>query len=192
MWEYIVGLLLEKIFKTRYWDYSDHKINIKGRVCLTNSIYWGILGILFIKYIHPFVEKNITSINPIVLKNATLIISCLFIIDTIISVISTINIKLTLHKIEELNNQIKEKIEELKNLSNQNMKTEIIEAMQNKIIALKKRKNRIFRKLYKRVYRLKKAFPHLQNNEITEILSKKLEFIKKDKTKEEKWYKRYI
>lgn len=186
IWEYTVGILLEKIFKTKYWDYSDHKINIKGRVCLTNSIYWGILGILFIKYIHPFVEQNITSINPNVLKNATLIITFLFIIDTTISVISTINIKAALQKIEELNNQIKEKIEELKNLNNKDIKTEIIEGMQNKINTLKKRKNRIFRKLYKRVYRLKKAFPDIQSSEITEILSRKIEFIKKEKTKEEK------
>ena len=175
-------------FKTPW----NHKINIKGRVCLTNSIYWGILGILFIKYIHPFVEQNITSINPNVLKNATLIITFLFIIDTTISVISTINIKAALQKIEELNNQIKEKIEELKNLNNKDIKTEIIEGMQNKINTLKKRKNRIFRKLYKRVYRLKKAFPDIQSSEITEILSRKIEFIKKEKTKEEKWYKRYI
>ena len=32
IWEYIVGWILEKAFKTTYWDYSDHKFNIKGRV----------------------------------------------------------------------------------------------------------------------------------------------------------------
>ena len=58
LWEYLVGYLLEKIFKTKYWDYSDHKINIKGRVCLSNSICWGILGVIFVKYIHPFVKSN--------------------------------------------------------------------------------------------------------------------------------------
>ena len=35
-WEYIVGVLLEKIFKTKYWDYSEHKFNFQGRICLTN------------------------------------------------------------------------------------------------------------------------------------------------------------
>ena len=48
LWEYLVGWLLEKVFKTKYWDYSDHKFNFKGRICLTNSIFWGILGVLFI------------------------------------------------------------------------------------------------------------------------------------------------
>ena len=59
-WEYIVGVILEKIFNTKYWDYSDHKINFQGRICLTNSICWGVLGVLFIKYIHPFAEKIIS------------------------------------------------------------------------------------------------------------------------------------
>lgn len=185
-WEYVVGVLLEKIFKTRYWDYSDHKINIKGRVCLFNSVCWGIIGVLFIKYIHPFIEKKMELVNPFILKNVVLVITILFVIDTIISIVSTINIKIALQKIEELNNQIKEKLDEVKTLTNKEIKTELVDGIQNKIDILKKKKNRLFRRLYKRVYRLKKAFPDLQSNEITEVLSKKIEFIKKDKTKEEK------
>lgn len=188
IWEYFVGVLLEKIFKTKYWDYSDHKINIKGRVCLSNSICWGILGVLFIEYIHPFIEKNIELINPLYLNIIIVIITILFITDTIISIITTINIKVALDKIEELNNQIKEKLEEIRNLSSKDIKAEMIENMQDKIDILKNRKNRLFRRLYRRVYRLKKAFPDIQSNEITEILSRKIEVIKnvKDKTKEEK------
>ena len=41
VWEYFVGFLLEKLFKTKYWDYSENKFNINGRVCLLNSIYIG-------------------------------------------------------------------------------------------------------------------------------------------------------
>ena len=37
-WEYIVGILLEKIFNTKYWDYSDHKFNFQGRICLSNYL----------------------------------------------------------------------------------------------------------------------------------------------------------
>ena len=42
-WEYLVGVLLEKIFHTKYWDYSEQKFNFQGRICLVNSICWGIL-----------------------------------------------------------------------------------------------------------------------------------------------------
>ena len=38
LWEYIVGVILEKIFHTKYWDYSHLKYNFQGRICLKNSI----------------------------------------------------------------------------------------------------------------------------------------------------------
>ena len=63
LWEYVVGVLLEKLFHTKYWDYSDHKFNYKGRICLTNSIAWGILGVLFINYIHPFIIRMLSYID---------------------------------------------------------------------------------------------------------------------------------
>ena len=39
IWEYLVGVLLEKLFHTKYWDYSKNKFNFQGRICLTNSIF---------------------------------------------------------------------------------------------------------------------------------------------------------
>lgn len=188
IWEYIVGVFLEKVFKTRYWDYSNHKINIKGRVCLFNSICWGILGMLFIMYIHPYVEKNIQLCNYNILRIIIYIITIIFLVDTIVSIVKTMNIKRALQRVEELNNQIKEKIEEIKKLNNIDIKADIVENMQDTIQNMKKKKNRLFRSLYRRVYRLKKAFPDIQSKEITEILNKKIELMKryKNRTKEEK------
>ena len=88
----------------------------------------------------------------------------------------------------------KEKIEEIKNSNTKEIKSDITQNIQNKIEDLKKKKNRLIRRLYRRVYRLKKAFPDIQSNEITEILAKKIILIKnkKEKTKEEKWYRKFI
>ncbi len=185
LWEYIVGYLLEKIFKTKYWDYSDHKINIKGRVCLSNSICWGILGILFVKYIHPFVERELQYVNPITLKIIIYIITIIFIIDTIVSIVKMNSIKNTLQKIEELNNQIKQKLDEIKKYKPKKSKKELIAESQKAIEELRKKKNRILKHLYKHVYRMKKAFPALDTIEIREVLNKKIEIIKKDKNKRE-------
>lgn len=180
-WEYFVAVLLEKIFKTKYWDYSNHKININGKVCLFNSICWGILGVIFIRYIHPYVENNLWIFNIVLLKIIVYTISLIFIFDTVISIVKIKNIKTALQKVEELNEQIKEKLEEIKKLNNKNLKADIAESMQEKIDILKRKKNRLFRRLYKRVYRLKKAFPDIQSKEIAEILSRKIEIIKKEK-----------
>lgn len=181
-WEYIVGMCLEKVFKTKYWDYSNQKINIKGRVCLKNSIYWGILGVVFIKYIHPFVVSNIAIFsNNWIFRISTYVITIVFIIDSTVSIVKVKTITSTLEKIEKLNAQIKEKIEQVKEHNLNKSKNEIGENLQLKIETLKMQKNRMFRRLYKRIYRLKMAFPTIETDEITEILSKKLETIKKEK-----------
>lgn len=52
--EYLTSYLMEKIFKARWWDYSNRKFNLNGRVCLRNVIAFGILGCLMMKVINPF------------------------------------------------------------------------------------------------------------------------------------------
>lgn len=58
IFEFIASWILEILFHQRWWDYSNAFLNIQGRVCLSFSIVWGIIGVLFINYLHPFVEKQ--------------------------------------------------------------------------------------------------------------------------------------
>ena len=172
-WEYIVGVLLEKLFQTKYWDYSDHKFNIQGRICLNNSIYWGILGIVFIRYINPFIQKELQTIDSIYLHLIIYIAFFIVIVDGVTTIAKIKNLRLALEKIERLNTQIKAKLEELKEMGTDKARKEIRR--------MDIKKTRILRKMYKNVYRLKKAFPTIDSKEITEILSKRLEIVKNSK-----------
>lgn len=185
-WEYIVGVLLEKIFKTKYWDYSDHKINFQGRICLTNSIAWGFLGIGFIEFIHPFIcsciEKIDSNLFHIIIYSSLVII----IIDIIISIIKITNIKSALDKLENLNEEIKKKIKELKERGKK--KTEEVQQIENNdeynLQKLENRRNRMMEKLYKYANRLKRAFPAINIKEISEILNRRKQMkenVSKDK-----------
>ena len=187
LWEYIVGVLLEKIFHTKYWDYSNHKINFQGRICLSNSIYWGILGVAFVKFIHPFIQEVIGKINIDILYFVIAIASLVFIIDFVASIMKFKNIKSALERIEELNNEIKEKLREIAKESEKTTeKIAITENIQKLVDDLNKRRNKIILKLYKNVYRLKKAFPAIDTKEIREILNKKIELKKIGKNKANK------
>lgn len=161
IWEYLVGVLLEKLFHTKYWDYSNHKFNFQGRICLTNSVFWGFLGIVFVKYIHPVVENLMSKIDIKILIFVYIILGIVIIVETISSIIKVKNIKVTLEKIEKLNIEIKEKLNE--------------ENVQHLIEQLKYKRNKTILRLYKNVYRLKKAFPAINTKEITEVLNKKVE-----------------
>jgi len=61
--EYLVSLIGEIIFNTKWWDYSDRVFNINGRVCLSFSLFWGILAIYLLKHLNPIVDKLIAKIK---------------------------------------------------------------------------------------------------------------------------------
>lgn len=182
LWEYIVGVILEKLFKTKYWDYSDHKFNYKGRICLTNSIAWGFLGVLFIDFIHPAIVNLLKNVDVLYLKIIVPILLILILTDAIISIVKTKNIKGTLEKVEKLNEQIKEKLAEIKKQNQEKNTTS--ENLQLLIEKINKSKNRELRRLYKRVYRLKRAFPAIDTKEFRDILNRKIE-LKNKKNKNE-------
>lgn len=91
--EYITGLLLEKIFHSKWWDYSDNDFNFNGYICLKYSLLWGVLAFFLIQFVHPVLSQVILSI-PVpskVVMTSFLIIYILT--DTIISVNETINLR---------------------------------------------------------------------------------------------------
>lgn len=53
--EYITSYVLEKSFNISLWNYSNHKFNLNGRVCLWNLILFGILSLALVHIINPFV-----------------------------------------------------------------------------------------------------------------------------------------
>lgn len=63
--EYIISFLMEKIFGFVAWTYRHKPFNINGRICLPYSIFWGILGVVWIKLVYPQVKKLIDKLNKV-------------------------------------------------------------------------------------------------------------------------------
>lgn len=84
--EYVTGYTMERLFKMKYWDYSDQKFNINGYICLSSSIAWGFLTILLTEVIHKPIAAMVTSIPALWNIAGVAIISVFFIEDTVQSV----------------------------------------------------------------------------------------------------------
>ena len=54
--EYICSLGQEICFGSVAWDYSHLPLNINGRVCLIYSLFWGFLGMAWVKWILPLLN----------------------------------------------------------------------------------------------------------------------------------------
>ena len=62
IFEYVVGFALDALFSETWWDYSEEKYNINGRITLLNSFLWGVITILFTKFLYPLIQKFKTKI----------------------------------------------------------------------------------------------------------------------------------
>lgn len=63
-WEYFVGWFLETTTHIKYWDYSHVALNIKGRVCLPVSLFWGVMSYIAVFLIHPPVARLVARVSP--------------------------------------------------------------------------------------------------------------------------------
>lgn len=183
VWEYLVSIFLEKVFHTKYWDYSENKYNLQGRVCLKNSCFWGILGIVFIYLVHPFVKKNLLLIDYNVLIYIDFIILLVLLVDTVTTIIKLIKIESNLAKLEELNEKIKEKLQEIKSIGKSVSINTTTENAKDILEKLKIKRNRLNKRLYRNVYRLKKAFPTMKSDTISKILEIKNDLKRIEKRK---------
>ena len=83
--EYLTSYLMEKIFKARWWDYSNKKFNLNGRICGQNALLFGLGGVIIIYIFHPILNNILTSLNQNVLFVISIISLIIYITDTIVS-----------------------------------------------------------------------------------------------------------
>ena len=111
--EYFTSYVMEKLFKTRWWDYSNKKFNINGRIFLTNLLFFGLMGLVMVYLVNPFLIDILNKIDPILLKCVVSILLVLFIIDFFVSFSVTSKIKnvgkvVLKDSTEEINAKVKE------------------------------------------------------------------------------------
>ena len=123
--EYITSYLMEKIFKARWWDYTNHKFHINGRVSLTTSLGFGLLGVILVYVFNPFFLKIISNIPNILFNTIMIIILLIFISDVIISFKIITNIKkenfANIKDITEIANEEVKKVLKNKSLFNKRL-----------------------------------------------------------------------
>ena len=60
--EYVLSWGQELLFGSTSWDYSNMPFNLNGRICLLYSLFWGVLGVMWIKSIYPRIAQVILKI----------------------------------------------------------------------------------------------------------------------------------
>lgn len=83
--EYTVSFFQETFLGTTSWDYSEKFLNINGRTTLIFMIFWGFLGIIFVKIVYPYFKKLLELMPKIFYDKITIILIVILSVDILIS-----------------------------------------------------------------------------------------------------------
>ena len=110
---------MEKIFKARWWDYSNKKFNINGRICLEYAMLFGIGGTLIMYFINPMITNVMNATSSTVIKVLSIVLFIIYMVDNIISYIVMFKFRSTVGNLtqgdntEEITKIIKDKFKSL-------------------------------------------------------------------------------
>ena len=183
--EYVTAVLMESIFHTSWWDYSDNKFNFQGRICLGASLGWGAFTVILFKVLHPLVESIVILYPVYVGEIGICVIGVGYVVDFVFSAAAAFRIHEKLPVIEAAMEQAKgemlvkmhEKIASVgfaKEATLENVKerlgdVEVLKEMEQKRAAitaeisaeLQKRKETMAAKVGHNMQRFVKAYPNL-------------------------------
>lgn len=86
--EYLLSYALEAIYGSRFWNYANF-LNINGRICLTYTIFWGVLSIVLINVVKGAIDKIVNKIKGKKVKIIDNILIIFFIVDIVLTVWAT-------------------------------------------------------------------------------------------------------
>lgn len=100
--ELVGGWILEKVFHTRWWDYSDKPLQFGGYICLGFSILWGLAVVFVVRLIQPLIMGLIHWMPPLLGIILLPVFGAVLLADFIITVKTIVGLKRQLGELERL------------------------------------------------------------------------------------------
>lgn len=104
--EYVTGVVMEALFKIRYWDYSDQRFQFQGHICLSSSLAWGALAIVLTRVLHAPVERLTLAIPEKILTVCLFPVTILAAADFTLSVKAALDLRDVLVKFEKAKREL--------------------------------------------------------------------------------------
>lgn len=84
--EVVAGVILERQFGRRWWDYSDRPMNLKGYICLESSLIKGVLVALAVRFLTPVLHWGLSFLPAIALQILALVLAIILAVDALVMV----------------------------------------------------------------------------------------------------------
>jgi len=143
--EYPTSWALEKLFKARWWDYSDVPLNINGRTSVPTSVAFGFAAILVMKVFIPLLDKGLGSLPEALLNILALVLISIVSIDTTLTISALTDFQKRVASIDEaFQNHMTNIVNQVYDIRN-SFYNKVIQRIA--VFKLSERKNRIAKQL---------------------------------------------
>lgn len=130
--EYATGYLLERLFHTKWWDYSKRVLNLHGRVCLRNSLLFGLMASFVVLLLDPAVQRLLLRLPGTLSLLLAAAMVCYFAADTVSTVRGILSLQEHLEKLEALREEVREKTRRYREEFEQNLSERREELAENR------------------------------------------------------------
>ena len=165
--EYLTSFLLEKLFHAKWWDYSARRFNLNGRVSLAGALVFGVLSVLVIRFVHPFVRELTAGLPSDARIAAAALILTALTADTLITVRHVLVLNGRLYEIQcAINGFLAEQVKRAEELRNSLLESfeqsEFYNERIKTLVGLNRQHN----------IRLLRAFPRLRSLKYNDAMEK--------------------
>lgn len=105
--EYVTGACMERLFRVRYWDYSNMPLNLKGYICLPVSLGWGVFSVLLVRGIHVPIENLVLQIPERIAEVVSVVCSSACAVDFTLSFGEAMDLRDMLIRLSDSNEKIR-------------------------------------------------------------------------------------
>lgn len=110
--EYITAVIMEGLFHTSWWDYSNKKFNFQGRICLGSSAAWGLFTLIMFAVLQPFVEMIVGWFTISVGKIVLITVTVLYAVDFTLATVTAMKLGKKLAQMERVMADLAEHLQE--------------------------------------------------------------------------------
>ena len=104
--ELVGGWALYKLYRTRWWDYSDYPFNIGGYICLEFCLLWGVGTLVVMRIVHPIIAGLVAMVPTLVGVILMCILYAVYATDVVATAIAASTLADTLDTMEKLGDSI--------------------------------------------------------------------------------------
>lgn len=183
--EYITSFAMEKLFHMRWWDYSQYKFHLNGRVCLLNSTLFGLASVFLCHFANPPISAWLAGLLASgAAVPLSLILLAVYLTDIVLSVRGAIQLGGRLARLHAIYGELSEKLESMTAEARQTVHTKLEERggeLTARLEAARQEAQQKLRALYDRQSlferRLLRSFPTMRSIHYPEAMKKWKEYL---------------